>query len=265
MTGGVIARYRAHLPVTERTPIVTLNEGNTPLVEAPRLASLIHPEARLFLKLEGANPTGSFKDRGMTLAVSKAVEEGSRAIICASTGNTSASAAAYAARAGLQCFVLLPHGKVALGKLIQALMHGAQVLQVEGNFDVALELVRTISEQYPVTLVNSLNPYRAEGQKTAAFEICDALGDAPDYHAIPSATPAISQRTGRAFASIMRWDAPPDCRRCSAFRQRAQPLWWRTACSKRRRRWQPPFASAIPPAGTRRCRRNSNRVGCSKR
>jgi len=185
MSEGVIARYRAHLPVTERTPIVTLNEGNTPLVEAPRLASLIHPEARLFLKLEGANPTGSFKDRGMTVAVSKALEEGSRAIICASTGNTSASAAAYAARAGIQCFVLLPHGKVALGKLIQALMHGAQVLQIEGNFDAALELVRAISEQYPITLVNSLNPYRAEGQKTAAFEICDALGDAPDYHAIP--------------------------------------------------------------------------------
>jgi len=182
---GIIARYRAYLPVTDHTPVVTLNEGNTPLVEASRLASMIHPEVRLFLKLEGANPTGSFKDRGMTVAVSKALEEGARAIICASTGNTSASAAAYAARAGLHCFVLLPHGKVALGKLTQALMHGAQVLQIEGNFDAALELVRTISEQYPIVLVNSINPYRAEGQKTAAFEICDELGDAPDYHAIP--------------------------------------------------------------------------------
>ncbi len=182
---GVIARYREYLPVSERTPIVTLNEGNTPLIEAPRLASLIHPEARLYLKFEGANPTGSFKDRGMTLAISKALEEGAQAVICASTGNTSASAAAYAARAGMRCFVLLPQGKVALGKLTQALMHGAQVLQVEGNFDDALRLVRAISEQFPITIVNSVNPYRAEGQKTAAFEICDDLGDAPDYHAIP--------------------------------------------------------------------------------
>jgi threonine synthase len=182
---GIIARYRDYLPITEHTPIVTLNEGDTPLVEAPRLASLIHPEVRLFLKLEGANPTGSFKDRGMTVAVSKALEEGAQAIICASTGNTSASAAAYAARAGIRCFVLLPYGKVALGKLTQALMHGAQVLQIEGNFDDALTLVRAVSEQYPVVLVNSINPYRAEGQKTAAFEICDTLGDAPDYHAIP--------------------------------------------------------------------------------
>ncbi|CUU02236.1 L-threonine synthase [Armatimonadetes bacterium GBS] len=182
---GVIARYRAYLPVSERTPVVTLNEGNTPLIEAPRLASLIHPEARLYLKFEGANPTGSFKDRGMTLAISKALEEGAQAVICASTGNTSASAAAYAARAGMRCFVLLPQGKVALGKLTQALMHGAQVLQVEGNFDDALRLVRAISEQFPITIVNSVNPYRAEGQKTAAFEICDDLGDAPDYHAIP--------------------------------------------------------------------------------
>ncbi len=185
MAGGIIARYRAHLPITERTPIVTLNEGDTPLVEAPCLARLIHPEARLWLKLEGSNPTGSFKDRGMTVAVSKALEEGSQALICASTGNTSASAAAYAARAGLPCFVLLPHGKVALGKLTQALMHGAQVVQIEGNFDAALRLVCMLSERYPITLVNSINPYRAEGQKTAAFEICDALGDAPDYHAIP--------------------------------------------------------------------------------
>lgn len=185
MSCGVIERYRAYLPVSERTPVVSLNEGNTPLIPAPRLASLIHPDAQVYLKFEGANPTGSFKDRGMTVAISKAVEEGSQAVICASTGNTSASAAAYAARAGIRCFVLLPQGKVALGKLIQALMHGAQVLQVEGNFDDALNLVCLISQRFPITIVNSVNPYRAEGQKTAAFEICDDLGDAPHYHAIP--------------------------------------------------------------------------------
>ncbi|MFQ3610858.1 MAG: threonine synthase [Fimbriimonadales bacterium] len=185
MRKGIIERYRAYLPVSEATPIVSLGEGETPLIEAPRLARHIHPNLRLYLKFEGANPTGSFKDRGMTMAVSKALEEGSQAVICASTGNTSASAAAYSARAGIRCYVLLPHGKVALGKLTQAVIHGATILQIEGNFDEALKLVRTLSEAFPITLVNSLNPYRAEGQKTAAFEICDALGDAPDLHAIP--------------------------------------------------------------------------------
>lgn len=182
---GIIEKYRSYLPVSEKTPVVTLLEGDTPLIEAPRLSKFIHPELRILLKFEGANPTGSFKDRGMTMAVSKALEEGSEAIICASTGNTAASAAAYAARAGIRCFVLLPQGKVALGKLTQALMHGAQVLEIEGNFDDALHLVKKVSEQHPITLVNSTNPYRAEGQKTGAFEICDVLGDAPDYHAIP--------------------------------------------------------------------------------
>lgn len=182
---GIIEKYRAYLPVSDKTPVVTLSEGDTPLIEASRLARQIHPELRLFLKFEGTNPTGSFKDRGMTMAVSKALEEGSQAIICASTGNTAASAAAYAARAGIRCYVLLPQGKVALGKLTQALMHGARVLEVEGNFDDTLDLVRKVSERHPITLVNSINPYRAEGQKTGAFEICDALGDAPDYHAIP--------------------------------------------------------------------------------
>lgn len=185
MKHGIIEKYRLYLPVSEQTPVVTLLEGDTPLIEAPRLSRFIHSELRLLLKFEGANPTGSFKDRGMTMAVSKALEEGSEAIICASTGNTAASAAAYAARAGIRCFLLLPQGKVALGKLTQALMHAAQVLEVEGNFDDALHLVRKVSEQHPITLVNSTNPYRAEGQKTGAFEICDVLGDAPDYHAIP--------------------------------------------------------------------------------
>jgi threonine synthase len=185
MGQGVIARYRHFLPVTDRTPVVTLLEGDTPLIPAPRLAQTIAPNLEIYLKYEGANPTGSFKDRGMTLAISKAAEERVEAVICASTGNTSASAAAYAARAGMRCYVLLPSGKVALGKLTQALMHGAKVIAVDGNFDAALNMVQQIAAQYPITIVNSVNPYRGEGQKTAAFEICDELGDAPHYHAIP--------------------------------------------------------------------------------
>ena len=183
---GVIHRYRDFLPVSDKTPIVTLQEGNTPLIELPRYAQSLHPRMRLFAKYEGMNPTGSFKDRGMTMAISKAVEDGYRAVICASTGNTSAAAAAYAARAGLGCVVLLPAGAIAMGKLAQACMHGARVLAIRGNFDDALRLVREITETYPtIALVNSLNPYRLEGQKSAAFEICDVLGRAPDYHAIP--------------------------------------------------------------------------------
>jgi threonine synthase len=180
---GVIEAYRGFLPVGESTPVVTLLEGNTPLVEAGYISKQL--EARVLLKYEGLNPTGSFKDRGMTMALSKAVEEGARTVICASTGNTSASAAAYAARAGLDCAVLIPSKAIALGKLAQALIHGAKVIAVDGNFDQALQLVRKISEDHPVVLVNSLNPYRIEGQKTGAFEICDALGRAPDYHFIP--------------------------------------------------------------------------------
>lgn len=180
---GVIHAYREYLPVGETTPVVTLLEGNTPLVRAEKIGRELGLE--VFLKCEGLNPTGSFKDRGMTLAVSKAVEQGAKAVICASTGNTSASAAAYAARAGIACVVLIPGGAIALGKLAQALIHGAKVLAVEGNFDQALELVREISAEHPIALVNSLNPYRIEGQKTGAFEICDALGRAPDYHFIP--------------------------------------------------------------------------------
>src|SRR5437867_6799928 len=182
---GVIEEYRAYLPVTASTPVVTLGEGNTPLVRAARLAEAIAPRLDLHLKFEGANPTGSFKDRGMTLAISKAVEEGTQAVICASTGNTSASAAAYAAKAGIECGVLVPEGAIALGKLAQALVHGAKVIQVLGNFDAALRMARDLVERYPVTLVNSVNPHRIEGQKTAAFEVCDALGSAPDYHVMP--------------------------------------------------------------------------------
>jgi len=185
MWRGIIDRYRAFLPVTDRTPIVTLDEGNTPLVRAERLEAALGVEAEIYLKCEGLNPTGSFKDRGMTLAVSKAVEEGARAVICASTGNTSASASAYAARAGLRAFVLVPEGKVALGKLSQAMIHGAQVFKVEGSFDQALQIVRQLSQDRVIALVNSVNPYRIEGQKSGAFEICDRLGRSPDYQFIP--------------------------------------------------------------------------------
>jgi threonine synthase len=182
---GVIEEYRDFLPVTDKTPIVTLFEGNTPLVPAPRLAEATDARMEIYLKCEGFNPTGSFKDRGMTVAISKALEMGSRAVICASTGNTSASAAAFASRAGIRAFVMVPKGSVALGKLSQAAIHGARVLTVEGNFDQALTIVRQIAERHPVTLVNSVNPFRLEGQKTGAFEVCDQLGRAPDYHLIP--------------------------------------------------------------------------------
>jgi len=180
---GVIETYRDLLPVTSDTPVVTLLEGGTPLLEAPRLSARVG--ARVLLKLEGQNPTGSFKDRGMTMAMSKALEEGAKAVVCASTGNTSASAAAYAARAGMTCGVLIPEGYIALGKLAQALVHGAKVIQVRGNFDELLTVVRRLGEKAPVTVVNSVNPYRIEGQKTGAFEIVDTLGDAPDVHCIP--------------------------------------------------------------------------------
>lgn len=182
---GLINKYKKYLPVSDSTPIVTLNEGNTPLIKADNLAKRIGLECNLYLKFEGCNPTGSFKDRGMTMAVTKAKEEGSNAIICASTGNTSASAAAYGAKAGLKTYVLIPDGYIALGKLSQAMMYGAEIIAIQGNFDQALECVRAISETHPITLVNSVNPYRIEGQKTGAFEICDALGKAPDYHFIP--------------------------------------------------------------------------------
>lgn len=180
---GVVEEYRDHLPVDQNTPVVTLLEGGTPLVPAPRLSE--RTGARVWLKVEGANPTGSFKDRGMTMAITKALENGAKAVVCASTGNTSASAAAYAARAGIQCAVLIPEGHIALGKLAQALIHGAKVLQVRGNFDEALGIVRELPKHAPITVVNSVNPDRIEGQKTGAFEIVDALGDAPDIHCIP--------------------------------------------------------------------------------
>ncbi|MGK5509520.1 threonine synthase [Brevibacillus formosus] len=180
---GILARYREFLPITEKTPLVSLHEGNTPLIHAPNLSKQLGVE--LYVKYEGLNPTGSFKDRGMVMAVAKAVEEGSNTIMCASTGNTSAAAAAYAARSGLRCIVLIPNGNIALGKLAQAIAYGAEVIAIDGNFDEALDIVREITAKEPITLVNSVNPYRIEGQKTGAFEVCDALTDAPDILAIP--------------------------------------------------------------------------------
>jgi threonine synthase len=180
---GVIDEYRHRLPVSDKTPVVTLREGGTPLVYACVLSEMLNNE--VWLKVEGANPTGSFKDRGMTMAISKAAEDGAKAVICASTGNTSASAAAYATKAGMNPVVLVPQGKIAMGKLAQAIAHGATLLQVKGNFDDCLNLARELSENYPVALVNSVNPYRIEGQKTGAFEVVDMLGFAPDIHALP--------------------------------------------------------------------------------
>jgi len=185
MTKGVIESYRNFLPVGLSTEIISLSEGNTPLISAERLVEKLGGEFELFLKFEGLNPTGSFKDRGMSMAVTKAVENGAKAIVCASTGNTSAAAAAYAARAGIKCIVLIPEGKIALGKLAQALMHGAQTISIKGNFDEALEIVRKLGRIDDFEVVNSINPYRIQGQKTAAFEIVDELGNSPDFHFLP--------------------------------------------------------------------------------
>ena len=180
---GVIEEYRNRLPVTSKTPVISLREGGTPLVQAGTLSAMLDNE--IWLKVEGANPTGSFKDRGMTMAISKAAEDGAKAVICASTGNTSASAAAYATKAGMRPVVLVPQGKIAMGKLAQAIAHGSTLLQVDGNFDDCLNLARDLAANYPVALVNSVNPFRIEGQKTASFEVVDMLGDAPDIHALP--------------------------------------------------------------------------------
>lgn len=180
---GLIQKYKKYLPVTDKTPDITLLEGNTPLIKSINLSKKL--DLNLYFKYDGLNPTGSFKDRGMVMAVAKAIEDGSKAIICASTGNTSAAAAAFAARYNLACYVLIPDGNIAMGKLAQALMYGAKVISIEGNFDDALNIVREIAQTEPITLVNSVNPYRLQGQKTAAFEICDDLGKAPDYLSIP--------------------------------------------------------------------------------
>jgi len=182
---GLINKYRDRLPVQDDTRLISLGEGNTPLIRLNNIPALLEKNVDIYVKYEGLNPTGSFKDRGMTMAVTKAVEEGSKAIICASTGNTSAAAAAYAARAGITAFVLIPDGKIAMGKLAQAMMHGAVVIQIKGNFDAGMQLVKEVAEEAPVTIVNSINPFRLQGQKTAAFEIVEELECAPDYHCLP--------------------------------------------------------------------------------
>ncbi len=215
---GIIEAYRARLPVNDRTPVVTLHEGNTPLVDAPRLSEQVN--ARVLLKVEGANPTGSFKDRGMTVAISKAAEEGAKVVVCASTGNTSASAAAYAARAGMLAAVIIPDGHVALGKLAQALIHGAKVVSIRGSFDDALRVVRELGDRGGVTIVNSINPFRIEGQKTAAFEICDALGDAPDAHCMP---------VGNAGNITAYWRGYVEYSRDGVSRRQPRMLGWQAA------------------------------------
>jgi threonine synthase len=204
MPTPLIERYRDHLPLEDGDPVVTLNEGSTPLIHSPRLSERV--EADVYLKFEGANPTGSFKDRGMTVAVSRAKGAGAEAIICASTGNTAASCAAYAARAGIRGAVIVPEGKIAIGKLAQALMHGARVIALEGNFDQALEIVREIAKKHPVELVNSVNPYRIQGQKTAAFETCDELGQAPAALAIPVGN---AGNVTSWWAGFQEYDASP--------------------------------------------------------
>lgn len=182
---GLINHYKDRLPVSEQTKFISLGEGNTPLIQLKNIPNLLDMDVDIYVKYEGLNPTGSFKDRGMTMAVTKAVEAGSKAVICASTGNTSASAAAYATRAGIKAFVIIPDGKIAMGKLAQTLMYGATILQIKGNFDDGMRLVKEVADHAPVAVVNSINPYRLQGQKTAAFEVVEELGDAPDYHYLP--------------------------------------------------------------------------------
>jgi threonine synthase len=201
---GVIERYRTYLPVSETTPVISLNEGSTPLIPAPLLSSIVGRRRRVYLKFEGLNPTGSFKDRGMTVAVSKAVERGANLVVCASTGNTSASAAAYAARAGIQCAVLLPSGKIAMGKLAQAFVYGARVIALEGNFDRCLALIRELSTEPGIAVVNSINHDRLEGQKTAAFEIVDALGEAPHLHILPVGNAGNTAAYWKGYAEYLR-------------------------------------------------------------
>ena len=247
---GVIEEYRDRLPEAD-TPVVTLLEGGTPLF--PRRARE-RTGCEVHLKVEGANPTGSFKDRGMTMAISCAVQEGSRAVICASTGNTSASAAAYAARGGLTCAVLVPTGKIALGKLAQALVHGARLLEVEGNFDDCLTLARDLAFTHPVTLVNSVNPARIEGQKTASFEVCDVLGSAPDVHCLPVGNAGNITAYWKGYSEYRRARSDGPARGCSASRPPAPP---RSCAASRCRCPRPsrrPSGSAIRHRGSRRCR-----------
>ena len=257
-TIGVIERYREHLPVTEATPVVSLSEGSTPLIYSPRLSAIVGRGCRVYLKHEGLNPTGSFKDRGMTVAVSKAAESGAHLVICASTGNTSAAAAAYAARAGIQCAVLLPSGKIAMGKLAQAFVYGAVVIALDGNFDQCLKLVRELSNEPGISIVNSINPHRLEGQKTAAFEIVDALGDAPDLHLLPVGNAGNTTAYWRGYVEFRRLIGRPGFPECSDFRLPARRRSTSIVSSNIPKPPHPPFGSEIQPAGKWQMRPFSN-------
>jgi threonine synthase len=219
---GLINKYRDYLPVSDDTRIISLGEGNTPLIRLKNIPRLVGKNVDIYIKYEGLNPTGSFKDRGMTMAVTKAVEAGSQAVICASTGNTSAAAAAYAARAGIKAFVLIPEGKIAMGKLAQAMMYGAITLQIRGNFDEGMELVKQVAKEAPVTIVNSINPYRLQGQKTAAFEIVEELGRAPDYHCLP---------VGNAGNITAHWMGYSECFERGAINHRPKMIGYQAAGS----------------------------------
>ena len=244
----MIAEYRDRLPVDEATPVVTLCEGGTPLLPAPVLSA--RTGCDVYLKVEGANPTGSFKDRGMTVAISAAAGRGAQAVICASTGNTSASAAAYAARAGMTCAVLVPRGKIAIGKLAQALVHGAKLLQVSGSFDDCLEVARKLSAEYPVALVNSVNPDRIQGQKSAAFEIVDALGDAPDVHCLPVGNAGNITAYWKGYKEYAAMGSRRTRRACSASRPAGPPPSSPGSPCWPRRRSRPRSGSATRPRGT---------------
>ncbi len=254
---GVIEKYRQYMPLKPETQAVTLLEGNTPLIPLPQMSERLKG-LHIYAKYEGVNPTGSFKDRGMTMAMTNAVEEGHQAVICASTGNTSASAAAYASRAGLTCTVILPKGAIALGKLSQAFMHGAKVIAIEGNFDDALRIVLEICENHPVQLVNSLNPYRIEGQKSGSFEICDVLGAPPDFQAMPVGNAGISRPIGRGIVNTQRPELPTVSRLCLVSKQQVRL----PSCMAILLRSPKPlprlFVLEIPPVGRRRKPRAMN-------
>jgi len=257
---GVIDRYRDQLPVSDATPVVTLLEGNTPLVRVPDFVKAIGGEFDLYLKYEGVNPTCSFKDRGMTMAVSKAKERGAQVVVCASTGNTSAAAAAYAARAGMQCVVLIPEGNIALGKLAQSLMYGAQTLQIQGNFDQALDIVRGLGESKGVEVVNSINPVRIEGQKTAAFEVCDALGDAPDFHFLPVGNAGNITAYWKGYQQYEEAAKSDTLPRMMGFQAAgAAPLWMVNRWPIQRR-LPVLFVSVIPPVGREPKRQSNSQV-----
>jgi len=244
---GLIANYRDFLPVTDETPALTLQEGNTPLVHLSNLSNQLGIE--LYAKIEGANPTGSFKDRGMVMAVAKAVESGSNSIICASTGNTSAAAAAYAAKAGIRAIIVIPNGKVALGKLAQAMMYGAEIVEIEGNFDEALNMVRKVSETSAVTLVNSVNPYRLEGQKTAAFEVCDQLGGAPDILAIPVGNAGNISAYWKGFKEYNDVKKKLDFLKCLVLKPKVLQQLYKGSLLLNQKQWQLRYVLEIRQAG----------------